>query len=152
MSKSTWALFVLLAVLSVGAIAIATQFRTKLISPAGQRLAAENRLRVVITGVIAYRNEQGAWPEQLAQVIRSGRLQLNQCTGVQYRRPALDAAPDRVVVWRETVLPAVPKGQPWSGPEDLAPHDMPAVGMVATVDGQVRRLDPAAFAAATAPR
>lgn len=150
MSKSTWALFVLLAIMAVGAIAIATQFRSKLISPAGQRLAAENRLRVVITGLRAYRDAGNAWPEQLAQPIRSGQLTLANCTGVKYRRPAEGAAPDTVVLWRETPMPAVQRGHPWSGPDDLAEHDMPAVGLVATSDGRVLRLPLDEFARRTA--
>lgn len=152
MSKSTWALFVLLAIMAVGAIAVATQFRRALVSPAGQRMAAENRLRVVITGLRAYHDAYAAWPEQLAQPIRAGQLTLASCTGVQYRRPAADAGADIVVVWRETLMPAVKQGQQWSGPEDLAQHDMHAIGLAATVDGRVLRLDPDEFARRTAAR
>jgi len=145
MSKSTWALFVLLAVLAIGAIAVATQFRRKLISPAGQRLASENRLRIVIAGLRVYRDAEGAWPERLAQPISSGRLTLASCAGVIYRRPSANAVADTVVAWRETILPGVRRGEQWSGPEDRATHDIPAVGFVATLDGRVERVAPEEF-------
>ena len=150
MSKSTWALFVLLAVLAVGAIAITTQFRRKLISPAGQRLASENRLRIVIAGLRVYRDEEGAWPDQLAQPIRSGRLTLASCVGVIYRRPLTSAVANTVVAWRETILPGVRRGEQWSGPEDRAAQDMPAVGFIATLDGRVERVPPDEFVRRTA--
>jgi hypothetical protein len=148
-SRSTWALFVLLAVLGVGAIVVATRLRAKLVSPAGQRLAAENRLRTALAGVQAYRAEFHAWPERLLQPIRSGHLAFGASAGVLYRRPAEDAPADTVVLWRELLLPAVRRGDPWSGPADPAPSDVPAVGLAATVGGQVLRLPPDEFARRT---
>ena len=150
MSKSTWALFVLLAVLAVGAIVIATQFRRALVSPLGQRLAGENRLRAVMVGLQAYRNAEGGWPDQLAQPIRRGQLSTAACSGVRYRKPGVDATPDSVVIWRELLLPGVKRGESWSGPEDPAAQDIPAAGLIGTSDGRILRVPPEEFTRRTA--
>lgn len=146
MSRGSIALMVLVALVGIGAIIVAREFRTTLSSPAGVRLASEERLRNLAAALGTYRAAHAAWPDSQAQLMRDRRLALPAVAGVIYRRPAADAPPDQIVLWRELLLPAVRRGEPWAGPDRPAERDHPAVGHVVTADLVFAALPPEEFA------
>jgi len=147
MSRGTIALMVMVLLFGLGAIFVAREMKTTLSSPAGVRLASQERLRNLATALGAYRQAHQAWPESQLQLLRDRKLAMGAVAGVLYRRPAANAAPpDQVVFWREQLLPAVARGEPWAGPGQPAERDMPAVGHVVTVDLAFAALPPDEFA------
>ena len=146
MSRGAIALMVLVTVFGLGAIIVAREFRTTLSSPAGLRLASQERLRNLAAALGAYRQAHGAWPDSTLQLLRDRKLALPAVAGVLYRKPAAAALPDQVVLWREQLLPAVRRGEAWAGPGKPAEHDVPSVGHVVTADLGFSVLTPEEFA------
>jgi hypothetical protein len=145
MSRGSIALMVLVALFGIGAILVAREFRTALSSPAGVRLASEQRLRNLAAALAAYRAQHRAWPENQLQLLRDRDLRIPAVAGVRYRRPAAGAGPDTVVLWREEPLPAVARGEPWGGDGQPASEDHPSVGHVVTADLRFHALPAADF-------
>lgn len=146
MSRGAIALMVMVTMFGLGAIFVAREFKTTLSSPAGLRLASQERLRNLATALHAYREAHAAWPDSTLQLLRDRRLALPAVAGVLYRKPADAASPDQVVLWREQLLPAVRRGEPWAGPDKPAERDVPAVGHVVTADLVFSVLTPEEFA------
>lgn len=152
MNRSTAVLIVFVLIIGVGAIVIAKQTHAALTSPAGERAKSIERLRNLGAALRAYHGDHGAWPDQLVQVIRARKLPLAAFGGVRYRHPRPGDAETSVLLWRETPLPAVARGEPWGGPDKPAERDHPAIAVVVGIDGVVRQVDPAELAALEAPR
>ena len=146
MSRGAIALMVMVIMFGLGAIFVAREFRTTLTSAAGVRVASQERLRNLATALQAYRDAHAAWPDSTLQLLRDRKLALPAVAGVLYRKPAADASPDQVVLWREQLLPAVKRGEPWAGPDQPAERDIPAVGHVVTADLAFSVLTPDEFA------
>jgi len=146
MSRGAIALMVLVAMFGVGAIFVAREFKTAMSAPAGVRLASQERLRNLAAALRAYRAEHAAWPDSTLQLLRDRKLAIPAVAGVLYRKPPADAPPDQVVLWREQLLPAVRRGEPWAGADEPAVRDIPAVGHVVTADLAVGVLTPEEFA------
>ena len=146
MSRGAIALMVMVTMFGLGAIFVAREFKTTLSSPAGLRLASQERLRNLATALHAYREAHAAWPDSTLQLLRERKLALPAVAGVLYRKPAAAAPPDQVVLWREQLLPAVRRGESWAGPDKPAERDVPAVGHVVTVDLVFAVLTPEDFA------
>ncbi len=140
LSRSTVVLFVFLMIMAVGAIFVARQFRTRLTSPAGLRLASEQRLKNLHAAMLAYRADHQAWPDSRLSLLRDRHLSIAAAAGIAYHQPASAAPHETVVFWREQVLPGAAIGEPWAGFEKPATTAMPAIGHAMTLGGELLRV------------
>lgn len=144
MSRSSAIAFVFLAIMALGAVVVARQFRTVQKSPYFQRRDAQRKLRTLAEALAAYRADHRAWPDQLFQLSRDRGLPLGAAAGLNYRRPPPGAGGDVLVVVPDLVQPAVRVGDELDGGR-RAETDLPAVAYVLTADGSVVELGEAEF-------
>lgn len=144
LSRSTVVLIVFLVIVGIGAIYVAREFRTKMISPAGLRLSSAQRLRNLHRAILAYRAEHAAWPDSRLSLMRDRNLRLGAVAGIAYAPPAGED-PATIILWREEILPGAAIGEPWSGADAPATVAHPPVGHALTLGGTLLELDEAEF-------
>ncbi len=150
LSRSTVVLFVFLMIMAIGAIFVARQFRSRLTSPAGLRVASEQRLKNLHTAMLAYHTDHQAWPDSRLSLMRDRHLSIGAAAGIAYQAPAAAAPLETVVFWREQILPGAAIGEPWAGSDKPATIAMPAIGHAMTLGGELLRIPENEFSQRTA--
>lgn len=145
LSRSTVVLFVFLMIMAVGAIFVARQFRTRLTSPAGLRVASEQRLKNLHAAVLAYHADHQAWPDSRLSLLRDRHLSIAAAAGIAYLPPASASPAETVIFWREKTLPGAAIGEPWAGSDKPATTAMPAIGHAITLGGELLRIPESEF-------
>lgn len=144
LSRSTVVLIVCLVMFGLGAIYVAREFRTKMISPAGLRLSSAQRLRGLHAAILAYHGEHRVWPDSRLTLMRDRNLTIGAAAGIAYAPPTGED-PAVVILWREQLLPGVAVGERWSAPDEPATVAHPPVGHAMTLGGDLLELDEAEF-------
>lgn len=149
MSKAFAAAAVFMAVLAVGAVLVAREFRAAQERPGAERVLDRERLERVAAAIAAYRRAHGdAWPRKALELHREQGLPLADA-GVRYRMPPPDAADDYVVCWMEVLRSGARRGEPWGAAGQVADRDIPPASLVLTKALRIEELDEAAWRART---
>ena len=126
MNSSRLVAFILLAVLALGAVLVAREFRQVMTQPAVQRGIHRHALEQMAEALRSYRRDQHAWPDNLLKLFKQQGLNLGANHGYSYRKPPADAADDYVVMWSDAWLPGAKQGDPWTETQ-RAERDIPPV-------------------------
>ncbi len=117
---------VLLAVLALGAVLVAREFRQVMTRPAVQRGIHRHALDQMAEALRCYRNDKHSWPDNLLNLFQHAGLNLGANHGYQYRKPPADVAEQYVVMWSDAWLPGAKAGDPWTETQ-RAERDIPPV-------------------------
>lgn len=152
MNKATILAIILLAILAAGALLVNRELRDATARPAVQRQLSQARLAQFAEAIRHYQADHRTWPDTTQQLLRAANMPptstMVRGAGLyRYRKPAVDAPKDTLVMWSDRPHDGVAAGEPWGGENQVADKAVPAIAYALTAGLEVVALSPEEWAA-----